>query len=101
MISGSAEKFCFGPAEISVMRRAMKIVEQALRRSATEQLRADLRPIARIILRLTAAGHSDPLVLSAATLREYQATSRQSFYPYERRTLRRRTQTRAGRAKWA
>lgn len=94
MISGGAEKFCFGPTEIDVMRRAMQIAEQALRRSRGTNVNEALRPIARSILRMTAAGQSDPLVMSAVALREHQDAAEQSFYPYERRFLTRRSHAR-------
>jgi hypothetical protein len=94
MLSGDAEKFCFGPTEIDVMRRAMKIAEQALRRSGISDVQHALHPIARTILRMAAAGQSDPLIMSAVALREYREAAGQTFHPYERRSLTRRTHLR-------
>jgi hypothetical protein len=94
MISGGAEKFCFGPTEIDVMRRAMQIAEQALRRSEGTNVREALRPIAHSILRMTAAGQSDPLIMSAVALREHQDSVAQIFHPYERRLPTRRAHAR-------
>lgn len=94
MISSGVEKLCFGPTEIDVMRRAMQIAEQALRRSLGANVHEALRPIAHSILRMTAAGQSDPLVISAVALREHQNAATQSFYPYERRFLTRRSHAR-------
>ncbi|MEN9708146.1 MAG: hypothetical protein RIQ68_554 [Pseudomonadota bacterium] len=94
MISGGAEKFCFGPTEIDVMRRAMQIAEQALRRSDGTNVHDALRPIAHSILRMTAAGQSDPLVMSAVALREHQSSVAQIFHPYERRLPTRRAHMR-------
>mgnify|MGYP000042871571 CR=1 FL=1 len=85
MISRGAEKFCFGPTEIDLMRRAMQIAEQALRRSGATDVHEALRPIAHSILRMAAAGQSDPLVMSAVALREHQDAAAQIFHPYERR----------------
>jgi hypothetical protein len=53
-----------------------------------------LRPIARAILRMTAAGQSDPLIMSAVALREHQDAAAQTFHPYERRSLTRRAHLR-------
>jgi len=94
MLSGGAEKFCFGPTEIDVMRRAMQIAEQALRRFGASNVPDALRPIARTILRMTAAGQSDPLVMSAVALREHQNAAAQIFHPYERRSATRRAHLR-------
>ena len=90
MVSGIAERFCFGPAEIEIMRRAMQMAEQALRHAGTNDLNTSLRQIAHSILRLTACGESDPLVLSALALREYVAPNISVIHPYERRPLTRR-----------
>ncbi len=94
MLSGGAEKFCFGQAEIDVMRRAMQIAEQALRCSGASNVHDALRPIARAILRMTAAGQSDPLIMSAVALREQRDAAGQTFHPYERRSLSRRAHLR-------
>ncbi len=94
MLSGGAEKFCFGPTEIDVMRRAMQIAVQALRHSGASNVQDALRPIARAILRMTAAGQSDPLIMSAVALREHRDAAGQTFHPYERRSLTRRAHLR-------
>ncbi len=94
MICGGAEKFCFGPTEIDVMRRAMQIAEQALRRTDVPNVHDALRPIAHSILRMAASGQSDPLIMSAVALREQQDVAAHIFHPYERRLHTRRAHAR-------
>jgi hypothetical protein len=90
MFSGIAERACFGPAEISVMQRAMGIAERSLRRDGVTDIDARLRQIALTILQMASRGHSDPLVLSARALHAAEDTALLTFHPYERRPLKRR-----------
>jgi hypothetical protein len=66
-----AEKPCFGPAEIHVMRRALELAEGALvtrRPMARRALQEQRQQLAKSIIRLATAGELDPVVLSAAAL---------------------------------
>lgn len=66
-----AEKPCFGPAEIHVMRRALELAEGALanrRPMGRRALQEHRQQLAKSIIRLATAGELDPVVLSAAAL---------------------------------
>ncbi|MDB5643136.1 MAG: hypothetical protein JWN07_2453 [Hyphomicrobiales bacterium] len=66
-----AEKPCFGPAEIHVMRRALELAEGALvtRRPLPRRVMQEHRQqLAKSIIRLAIEGELDPVVLSAAAL---------------------------------
>ncbi len=66
-----AEKPCFGPAEIHVMRRALELAEGALvtrRPMARRAFQEHRQQLAKSIIRLATAGELDPVVLSAAAL---------------------------------
>lgn len=72
MFSGiDAEKPCFGPAEIHVMRRALELAEGALvsRRPMPQRaLQEHRQQLAISIIQLATTGELDPVVLSAAAL---------------------------------
>jgi hypothetical protein len=66
-----AEKPCFGPAEIHVMRRALELAEGALgtRRHLPRRAQQEQRQrLAKSIIKLATEGELDPVVLSAAAL---------------------------------
>lgn len=76
MVGGDAERPCFGPAEIDLMRRALELAEGALvaRRPVSRRvLQEHRRQLAKAILRLTTAGERDPVTLSAAAVGETPA----------------------------
>jgi hypothetical protein len=71
MFPGEAERPCFGPAEIDVMRRALELAEGALatrRRLPRRAQQEQRQQLAKSIIRLATAGELDPVVLSAAAL---------------------------------
>lgn len=66
-----AEKPCFGPAEIHIMRRALELAEGALatrRPLARRVIQEQRQRLAKSIIRLATQGELDPVVLSAAAL---------------------------------
>jgi hypothetical protein len=72
MLSGvDADRPCFGPAEIHMMRRALELAEGALmnrRPLARRALQEHRQQLAKSIIRLATTGELDPVVLSAAAL---------------------------------
>jgi len=90
-----AEKPCFGPAEIHVMRRALELAEGALvtRRPLPRRVQQEQRQrLAKSIIKLATEGELDPVVLSAAALvsePSYLALASQSAHRPRRQTSRR------------
>ena len=88
MFSGVLGNSCFGPAEISAMRRALSLAEGTLRLEGKDaaSLCERRQDVARAIVRLAREGQLDPLVLCAMAVknRDDRASSA-TFRPYERR----------------
>lgn len=97
MFSGiDAEKPCFGPAEIHVMRRALELAEGALasrRPMPRRALQEHRQQLAISIIRLATTGELDPVVLSAAALDAEPSTL--AATPKGSHSQRRRTSRRA------
>lgn len=88
MFSGVLGNSCFGPAEISAMRRALSLAEGAIRLESRDasSLCERRQDVARAILRLARDGHLDPLVLCAMAVKSRRdQKSSATFRPYERR----------------
>ena len=86
MFSGVAER-AFGPTEIRIMQRAMSLATHSLRLEEAGEKGELLRLVAQSILRQTASGQSDPLMISVRALREQRTARNQTFQPYNRRRL--------------
>ncbi len=71
MLLGDADRPCFGPAEIAVMRRALELAELSLQSAPAMSRRAQIerrQRLAKYIVEFAAQGDLDPLVLSAKAL---------------------------------